>query len=101
MTQWASAWVDDGNRATRRARRVRASALPIGAAVLLAAFAEGQIDPPREHAVAPDETAQSGPSKVLTGKERLGPKWMDEQRVDNCKVPIDKRGTKSRPDTCS
>ena len=39
-------------------------------------------------------------STVLTGKERLGRKWMDEQRVDNCKVPIDKRGTKPRRDTC-
>jgi ribosomal protein L27 len=36
----------------------------------------------------------------LTGKERLGKKWMDEQRIDNCKVPIDKRGTKPRPGTC-
>jgi hypothetical protein len=25
---------------------------------------------------------------------------MDEQRIDNCKVPIDKRGTKPRLDTC-
>ena len=33
-------------------------------------------------------------------EERLGPKWMDEQRIDNCKVPIDKCGTKPRPDTC-
>ena len=39
-------------------------------------------------------------STVLTGKERLGKKWMDEQRTDNCKVPIDKRGTKPRLDTC-
>ena len=37
---------------------------------------------------------------VLTGKERLGRKWMDEQRLDNCKIPIDKRGTKPRPGTC-
>jgi hypothetical protein len=37
---------------------------------------------------------------VLTGKERLGKKWMDEQRIDNCKVPIDKRGAKPRPSTC-
>ena len=41
------------------------------------------------------------PGRVLTGKERLGPKWTDEQRIDNCKVPIDKRGTKPRPSTCS
>ena len=36
----------------------------------------------------------------LTGKERLGPKWSDEQRIDNCHVPFDKRGRKSRPDGC-
>ena len=37
---------------------------------------------------------------VLTGKERLGPKWTDEQRIDNCNVPIDKRGNKPRPSAC-
>ena len=26
---------------------------------------------------------------------------MEEQRIDNCKVPIDERGTKPRPSTCS
>jgi hypothetical protein len=36
----------------------------------------------------------------LTGKERLGRKWMDEQRIDNCIVPVDKRGAKPRPSTC-
>ena len=36
----------------------------------------------------------------LTGKERLGQKWQDEQRLDNCKVSRDKRGTKPRPDAC-
>ena len=35
-----------------------------------------------------------------TAKERLGPKWTDEQRIDNCNVPPDKRGTKPRPTTC-
>jgi hypothetical protein len=39
--------------------------------------------------------------RVLTGKERLGPKWSDEQRIDNCKVPLDKRGSKPRPSACS
>ncbi len=38
---------------------------------------------------------------VLTGKERLGPKWTDEQRIDNCNVPIDKRGNRSRPSACT
>jgi hypothetical protein len=37
----------------------------------------------------------------LTGKERLGPKWTDEQRIDNCKVPPDKRGNKPRPSVCA
>jgi hypothetical protein len=41
------------------------------------------------------------PPAVLTGKERLGRKWMDEQRIDNCNVPIDKRGPKPRPSSCS
>lgn len=40
----------------------------------------------------------SGPS--LTGKERMGRKWMDEQRIDNCNVPADKRGSKLRPGNC-
>ena len=37
---------------------------------------------------------------TLTGKERLGKKWMDEQRIDNCNVPIDKRGSRPRPSVC-
>ena len=36
----------------------------------------------------------------LTGKERLGRKWMDEQRIDNCKVPTDKQGAKPRSSAC-
>ncbi len=39
--------------------------------------------------------------RILTGKERLGQKWTDEQRVDNCNVPLDKRGTRPRPSACS
>jgi hypothetical protein len=38
---------------------------------------------------------------VRTGKERLGPKWSDEQRIDNCNVPIDRRGTRPRPSACT
>jgi len=49
------------------------------------------------HRPAPPQTRHS----VLTGKERLGRKWTDEQRIDNCNVPADKRGTKPRPDACS
>ena len=35
-----------------------------------------------------------------TAKERLGVKASDEQRVDNCKVPLDRRGPKPRGDEC-
>ena len=68
-------------------------------AICLASPASAQDRPLDLH--APD--AASLPTvrpKVLTGKERLGPKWTDEQRIDNCKVPIDKRGSKPRPSIC-
>ena len=35
---------------------------------------------------------------VQTLKERLSDKASDAQRVDNCHVPIDRRGTTPRPD---
>jgi hypothetical protein len=44
--------------------------------------------------------AQTASPKSLTGKERLGPKWTDEQRIDNCNVPVDRRGNKPRPSLC-
>jgi len=51
-------------------------------------------------AQARSHDAPSEAPATLTGKERLGRKWTDEQRIDNCNVPIEKRGTKPRPDTC-
>jgi hypothetical protein len=51
---------------------------------------------------APTSPQAVGEAPVLrTAKERLGGKWTDEQRVDNCNVAIDKRGTKPRPSSCS
>lgn len=44
-------------------------------------------------------TSETSPA-TLTGKERLSGKWMDEQRIDNCNVPIDKRGSRPRPSDC-
>lgn len=46
----------------------------------------------------PNRTYATVPGK--TGKERLGDKASDEQRVDNCKVPLERRGATIRPDTC-
>jgi len=58
-------------------------------------------------AAADDNTQRSEPTpasktspEALTGKERLGRKWNDEQRIDNCNVPVDKRGSKPRPSIC-
>jgi hypothetical protein len=47
------------------------------------------------------ETRQVQAEPTRTGKERLGGKASDEQRVDNCKVPLDLRGPTPRPDNCS
>jgi hypothetical protein len=68
-----------------------------------AAIAQDHPPASRATTAAPQPDAQSGdsPPKVLTGKERLGEKWTDEQRVDNCRVPVGKRGAKPRPDVCS
>jgi len=37
---------------------------------------------------------------IKTGKERLGEKASDNQRVKICKVPVEKRGSKLRLDKC-
>jgi hypothetical protein len=51
--------------------------------------------------ITPGEASVSpGNTRSLTGKERLGKKWTDEQRIDNCNVPIDKRGSRPRPSNC-
>jgi hypothetical protein len=46
------------------------------------------------------EARQLQAEPTRTGKERLGGKASDEQRVDNCKVPLDLRGSTPRPDDC-
>jgi hypothetical protein len=67
--------------------------------ICLALPASAQDRLPAGDRSGPNAAPSNGPA-VLTGKERLGKKWMDEQRIDNCKVPIDKRGSKPRPSTC-
>ena len=41
----------------------------------------------------PQVTAQ----ETKTAKERSSRKWFDEQRVDNCRVPAELRGSTPRP----
>jgi len=43
--------------------------------------------------------AQEASSDALkSAKERFSDKASDEQRVDNCRVPLERRGSKPRPD---
>jgi hypothetical protein len=69
------------------------------AAIMLAPFGAGA------HRLARINSQQSAgtvaPSNATAQLKRLGEKWKDEQRIDNCKVPIDKRGTKLRSDSCA
>jgi len=36
--------------------------------------------------------------EALTLKERLSDKASDEQRIDNCRVPLERRGARPRPE---
>ena len=65
----------------------------------LASAAYAQDRPP-DQPTPKAETVVPATGTLLTGKERTGRKWMDEQRIDNCNVPIDKRGSKPRPSSC-
>ena len=70
----------------------RAAALMLALQAGLAAAGEG--------AGEDNNAKQIEAAPTRTGKERLGGKASDEQRVDNCKVPPDRRGATPRPDTC-
>jgi hypothetical protein len=75
-------------------RELFASLLLIG----VMSSASAQNRPP--DAMTPHTESSQQPA-ARTGKERLGKKWTDEQRIDNCNVPVDKRGTKPRPGACA
>jgi hypothetical protein len=77
-----------------------AAAILIAVALASAPLAQEQPQPRPPVAASPlsDDAETSPTDRPLTGKERLTRKWMDEQRADNCKVPLDKRGPLPRPD---
>jgi hypothetical protein len=75
------------------------SSRTFAAAAVVLCFAEPAGAQDRAPIAAPVST-QNAPA-TLTGKERLGRKWMDEQRIDNCNVPPDKRGNRPRPSGCA
>jgi hypothetical protein len=66
------------------------------AMMLMAQVGAAASGPPRQE----DEAKQVQAEPTRTGKERLGGKAFDEQRVDNCKVPPELRGPTPRPDDC-
>ncbi|MDR5784311.1 hypothetical protein QCE63_33340 [Caballeronia sp. LZ065] len=53
------------------------------------------------HATQASAPVAASATEPKTLKERLGDKASDEQRVDNCHVPPERRGTKLRPDACA
>ena len=81
--------------------RVVATGCFLLATSMSSSFAQERAPVAEGRAIRAPEAVLS-PSMVsgVTGKERLGEKWTDEQRVDNCKVPPDRRGSRPRPDTC-
>ena len=70
------------------------------AAFTFIAVSVGADEPAPIVAPATPTSSVQTPAPVKTGKERLSSKASDEQRVDNCKVPPELRGTTARPDTC-
>ncbi len=67
----------------------------VGAALAIAAASDRLQDAEMR---TPSQLAESQiAGKTKTGKERLSGKASDEQRTDNCKVPLDRRGGKIRP----
>ena len=70
----------------------------VSAALLACCFATpiGAAEPPTRP--APQEPSR--PQALKTAKERLSGKDSDEQRLDDCKVPPERR-TRPRPTACT
>jgi hypothetical protein len=77
-------------------KRLFGASLVLVLVLLGASDGFAQVRSPAE----PDSNTRPNMIDSLTGKERLGRKWMDEQRIDNCKVPTDKQGLKPRSSAC-
>jgi hypothetical protein len=95
--EWKGPPMPDVPRMTLRSP-LRAMAWTLLLLVALAA-ATARADGEASHTEASQmQASQAQPTR--TAKERLGGKASDEQRLDNCKVPLDLRGPKPRPDDC-
>jgi hypothetical protein len=85
-------------RLARAGAAMRGLALGWAAAALLALQVEPAWAGAGSGAGPAAEDARA--ASIRTVKERLSSKASDEQRVDNCKVPPELRGSKPRPDDC-
>lgn len=65
--------------------------------ILMVAATSAQTQPPITSAEQQGQTESKPAEASRTGKERLGPKWSDEQRIDDCNVPKEKRAGSARP----
>ncbi len=83
-----------GTIGTMSAKR-RIGSMLLGLAVALTVRGAAAQAP----AGAPASPDRAGAAETL--KERLSDKASDEQRVDNCKVPKERRGPKPRPEGCA
>jgi hypothetical protein len=83
-------------RRKRPAVKLPGPVLVLAFAILGASYGSAEERSP----AARDSRTAPNTIDSFTGKERLGRKWMDEQRIDNCKVPTDKQGTKPRSSAC-
>jgi hypothetical protein len=89
-------------RAGVRAGATPARILAALAAILLATPGLALAGGASNEAVQAQEAPQGDrTAPVRTAKERLSGKAADEQRIDNCKVPLELRGPKPRPDDCA
>ena len=78
--------------------RILPGGLTIVTLIFHAACSYSQSDGKRPPAQAITQSQATVEGETL--KERLSDKASDEQRVDNCKVPLDRRGPKIRPEGC-
>jgi hypothetical protein len=71
--------------------------IPLAFALCIA----GGVTSSATHAEPVRQEALSGRGTSLTAKEKLSGKAADEQRVDDCKVAVDRRGKANRPTECA
>lgn len=68
--------------------------------ILYAACAQAQAVGTLPNRDPASRASADGAGETRSAKERLSDKASDEQRVNDCKVPADRRGTRTRPQEC-